>query len=129
MQHSTHPRLAFTLKSDHTYTYPIIFSENTCQQGNFGYNILCHGELSEWSMVIDLKSIVVQATRGSNPLLSAMKIKCRSNDRHFCCLAYELYCLLCPEILSTTSPRALSQETLQAVPKLSCAMYSEIIRA
>ena len=34
-------------------------------------------------MVIDLKSIVVQATRGSNPLLSAMKIQCRSKTGIF----------------------------------------------
>lgn len=34
-------------------------------------------------MVIDLKSIVVQATRGSNPLLSAMKIQCRCKPAFF----------------------------------------------
>lgn len=34
-------------------------------------------------MVIDLKSIVVQATRGSNPLLSAMKVQCRCKPAFF----------------------------------------------
>lgn len=35
-----------------------------------------HGEVSEWSKVIDSKSIVPQGTEGSNPSLSAS-----SNDK------------------------------------------------
>ena len=34
-----------------------------------------HGEVSEWSKVLDSKSSVPQGTVGSNPTLSASKIK------------------------------------------------------
>ena len=46
----------------------------TCGNGKIQYNIVLVGELSEWSMVVDLKSTGCQSPRGSNPLLSAKVI-------------------------------------------------------